>query len=260
MTHALVGAKSGWGKSWLCQWWTEDNVPEYDHLLVLDYKDEYRGLVKANLAHWGIGGPDEVGVGADAWKAVLEQKGALVLARHRLRTEEWRDVCAAAIRAARRLDGTALVVIDEAHFVAPQSGSYPDTIEGLATTGRGEGVSSMWVTQRLARLDETVVAQMMVRLLGGFSSTADLNKVGGVVDYPEEVHNPQVSTVRGLPSDLEASDGPVPVRKFTENGQTQGSEWIYSTDGGDTRRVDSRALTMQSTHHGPEGEGLSTPG
>jgi hypothetical protein len=260
MTHALVGAKSGWGKSWLCQWWTEDNEPGYDHLLVLDYKDEYRGLVKGGLAQWGIAGPNEAGTDAAGWQAILEEAGALVLARHQLRSEQWREVCAAAIRAARHLDGSVLVVIDEAHFVAPQSGSYPDAIEGLATTGRGERVSSMWVTQRLARLDETVIAQMMVRLLGGFSSDADLSKVGSIVDYPVDVHNPQMSTVRGLPGDLEADDGPVPVRKFEENDSTIGSEWIYSTDSGETRRVDSRRLDMETTHYGPEGEGLSTPG
>lgn len=260
MTHAIVGGKSGWGKSWLCQWWTEDNAPSYDHLLVLDYKDEYRGLVKGGLAQWGIAGPKEVGVDAAGWQSILEENGALVLARHRLRSEQWQEVCAAAIRAARRLDGSVLVVLDEAHFVAPQSGSYPDAIEGLATTGRGEGVSSMWVTQRLARLDETVIAQMMVRLLGGFSSDADLSKVGSIVDYPVDVHNPQVSTVAGLPADLEAGDGSVPVRKFTSGGSTIGSEWIYSTDSGETRRVNSRHLEMDTTHYGPEGEGLSTPG
>jgi len=256
MTHALIAAKSGWGKSWMCQWWTEDNAPEYDYLLVLDYKDEYRGLVKHGLAKWAAAGPGEVGATAANWGDVLKETGALVLSRYRLRTEQWRDVCADTIRAARSLDGSVLVVIDEAHFVAPQSEGYPDVIEGLATTGRGERVSSMWVTQRLARLDETVIAQMMVRMLGGFSSDADLAKVGKVIDYPVDVHNPQVSTVSGLPEDLEADDaGAVPCRLFDI-----GSEWIYSTDSGDARRVDSSALSMDSTHYGPEREDLSTPG
>ena len=254
MSHGLIAAKSGWGKSWLAQWWTEDNEPNYDHLVVLDYKDEYRGLVKAGLAEWGIAGPDELGIGAHAWRAVLEDSGGLVLARHRLRTEQWRDVCADVVRAARSLDGSVLVVIDEAHFVAPQSQGFPDVIEGLATTGRGERVSSMWITQRLARLDETILAQMMVRFLGGFSSDADLKKVGKIVDYAVDIHNPQVTTVRRLPEDLHVDEGAVPVRLFD-----LGSEWIYSTDSGDVKRVDSSALGMDSTHYGPEGEDLSSP-
>jgi hypothetical protein len=259
MTRALVAGKSGWGKSWLCQWWTEDNTPNYDRLLVLDYKDEYRGLVKAGLATWGMAGPKELDVDAHAWRSVLEQNTALVVARHRLQTEQWRDVCSEMIRAARSLDGSCLVVVDEAHFVAPQSKGYPDAIEGLATTGRGERVSSMWVTQRLARLDETALAQMTVRMLGGFSSDADLGKVQRIIDYNVDVHNPQLSTVRGLPEKLNA-DHSGPVRKYTENGSTVGSEWVYSTDDGELRRIDSRELEMQSTHYGPEGEDLSTPG
>jgi hypothetical protein len=261
MTHALLGGKSGWGKSWTCQWWTEDNAPDYEYLLVLDYKDEYRGLVKAGLANWGIAGPDEVGVGADAWREALERNKRLVLTRHRLRTEQWREVCAETIRAARSLEGSVLIVIDEAHFVAPQSGKFPDVIEGLATTGRGERVSSLWVSQRLAKVDEDIISQMMVYLLGGFTSDADQDKIAGVVEYPVAVHNPQVSQVSRLPEELHADDGPVPVRKFTDrSGSTVGSEWVYSTDKGEFRRIDTRDLSMDSTHYGPEGESLSTPG
>jgi len=39
-----------------------------------------------------------------------------------------------------------------------------------------------------------------------------------------------------------------------------GSEWIYSDDDGDRRRIDSRTLSMGSDHHGPEGLDLSKPG
>ena len=260
MTHALVAGKSGWGKSWLCQQWTEDNAGEYDHLLVLDYKDEYRGLVKDGLAQWAIAGPGEVGYQSGHWAEVLESCGSLVLARHRLRTEDWQDVCASAIMAARRLSGSVLVVVDEAHFVAPQSGAYPDAIEGLATTGRGEGVSSMWVSQRLARLDETVIAQMMMFVLGGFRSDADLSKLRGIVDYPADIHSTQASTVHNLPEALHVDGDPLALRQFKDDGGMRGSEWVHSTDSGDLKRIDSRELEMQSTHYGPEGQTLSTPG
>jgi len=259
MTHAILAAKSGWGKSWLTQWWVEDNVPEYDHLVVLDYKDEYRGLVKAGLASWGIAGPGEAAVSAEGWMDVMEENPQLVLARHRLSASDWRELCAEVILAARNLDGSVLIVVDEAHFVAPQSKGVPEAIQGLATTGRGEGVSSMWVTQRLAMLEEDIIGNVMVCFLGGFTSSADLDKVGKVVDYPKEIHNPQVTRVPHLPDELDTDDG-APVRKFTEDGATVGSEWVYSTDAGDVKRVDSRDLAMDSTHYGPEGNSLTTPG
>jgi len=259
MTRALLAGQSGWGKSWMCQWWTEDNLADFDGLVVLDYKDEYRGLAKADLALWAGVGAREASMSASAWRSFLTENTHVLLARG-VRDDHWRECCGAVARAARSLDGDVLVVVDEAHFVAPQGPAYPDEIRGLATTGRGEGVASVWVTQRLSEIDETVISQCDTRMLGGFTSDADLSKIGAITDYPSDIHNPQIGQVTHLPADLEADDGPVPVRHFEENGHTVGSEWIYSTTAGETRRVDSRHLSMSSTHYGPEGTSLSVPG
>ncbi|MFU1780712.1 hypothetical protein ACM16X_04960 [Haloarcula japonica] len=48
--NLLLAAQSGWGKSFKAQHVMEENIPEYDHVVVLDFKDEYRGLAKAGLA------------------------------------------------------------------------------------------------------------------------------------------------------------------------------------------------------------------
>jgi hypothetical protein len=255
MTRALLAAQSGWGKSWLTQWWTEDNLPRFDYLVVLDYKDEYRGLAKAGLAKWAGVGTHEAGLSASAWRGFLESNPKVLLARS-VRDDQWREVCGAVARAARSLDGDALVVVDEAHFVAQQRGGYPDAVKGLATTGRGEGVASVWVTQRLSEIDETVIAQCDTRMLGGFGSDADLKKISGVIGYPTDVHDPSKQRIPSLSSSLEADDGPIPVRNF----ERPGSEWIYSTTSGDARRVNSQDLEMSSTHYGPEGTSLSVPG
>lgn len=259
MTRALLGGQSGWGKSWLCQWWTEDNLPRFDYLVMLDYKDEYRGFPKAGLAKWAGVGQQEVSLSAAAWREFIEKNERVVLARA-VREDQWREVCGKVARAARSLDGDVLVVIDEAHFVAPQGPAYPDEIKGLATTGRGEGVSSEWVTQRPAEIDETIISQCDVRLLGSFTGS-DLDKVKSIVDYPSDVHKPGGKRVGSLPDSLTADGEPISLRDFEdENGHTIGSEWIYSTTSGDRRRIDSRNLTMDTTHFSPEGTSLSVPG
>lgn len=257
MTRAVLAAQAGWGKSWLTQWWAEDNLDAYDHLVVADYKDEYRGLVKADLAAWMGIGETEAQLSAAGWRNLFETEGNLVLARA-VTDETWRKTIATVYQAARSLDGSVLIVIDEAHFIAPQRQGYPDAIKSIATTGRGEGVSSMWVTQRLTEIDETVLAQANARLLGGFTSDRDLSKVGGIVDYPKDVHNPQHDRV-AVPDAIDR-DGR-PVEAFTDaEGRTIGSEWIYSTTGGDRRRINSRDLSMTSTHYGAQGNQLTTPG
>ncbi len=263
--NLLLAAQSGWGKSAKAQNVMEENVPEYDRMVVLDFKDEYRGLVKADLAQWYIVGPDEASWSSEKWAAFLKQNPKVVLARHRLNAETWKDVAARIIAAARHL-GDILIVVDEAHFVAPQKKKVPDATVGLATTGRGEGASSIWVSQRLSEMEETVIAQCQARLLGGFESSADLGKVSKIVEYPQDLHNPQAGLVSHVPNDLqtdpedENSGGATkPLRKFEDDeGNTVGSEWIYSDNSGERRRIDTRGMfdDMRSTHYGAQGKNI----
>jgi len=260
MTHALIAAKSGWGKGWLSQYWIEDNLSNYDYVVVLDRRDEFRGLVKQGFARWMALGPREQPVSPSGWVDVIRENRRLVLARYKLGADDWKEAVARVVHGALESDLEVLVVIDEAHKVAPQRDSYPDPLEDLATEGRGR-VASIWITQRLAKLDTTPVSEMMIYVLGGFQSDSDLKKIKKNVGYPKDIHKANGGEVRRLPEDLHAENaGPVALRKFTEEGSTIGSEWIYSDDDGDRRRLNSRELSMKSTHYGPESLDLSTPG
>jgi len=264
MTRRLIAAKSGWGKSRELQRIMEVNAPEKDYLLVLDLKDEYRGLVKGGLASHFIAGPREREWTATDWQALLSANPKTVVARYQIGIVEWRETCARLITAARRLareGNEVVIVVEEAHFVAPQTGKLPDAVKGLATTGRGEGAASMWVTQRLAELDETVVAQADERLLGGFTSGNDLNKVGKSAEYPPEIHNPVAGTQRAekYPTELLVDGEALPLRKFTKNGDTVGSEWIFSDDDGNVQRQTTKGTEMQTTHYGTRATEIIDP-
>lgn len=254
MTRELIAGQSGWGKSWLCQQRVERNAENVDRVVVLDHEDEFRGLVKSGLCDWMGLGSVESQFDRGAWATLLNENPRLVVAKD-VGADEWQDSIGAIAKAAEALDGETLLVIDESHLVAPLRASIPQAVEEIATTGRGRGVASIWVTQRLAKLDSTISSQCDRRLLGGFTSENDLSRVGKTVDYPADVHNPQLSRVSGLPDELTADGEPVPVR-VTDPG----SEWIYSTRAGDARRVDSSELTMTSTHYGPPGASLDPPG
>jgi len=263
MTRMLLAAISGHGKSWHAQAIMEQNVQEsdYEGLIVLDFKDEYRGLAKAGYCSHAIVGPAEAEASVADWRAQLRGEPYIVLARlETMGPEAWRDACATIATAARRLDRDVLVAVDEAHFVAPNRGKIPDALEGLATTGRGEGASSLWISQRIAKLDTTVTAQCDAAILGGFRDKNDLSRIEGTIEYPREAHVPGGRSVPGLPEAIHAPDeGAISVRKWEEDGSPIGSEWIYSDESGDMRRIDTRQVNMDATHYGPPGNTIALP-
>lgn len=269
--HGVFAAKSGWGKSWYLQAWMETNAPRYDYFVCLDYADEYRGLVKSGLATLFIVGPKEAeNFGVQDWKRMLRANPQLILARYQVDSDTWREeVAQPVITAARDLatespDASSLTVIDEAHWVAPQQGNLPNIIKGMATGGRSEGCSSMWATQQLQELEERIIGNVMFQIIGGYSTSGDLNKVGSAVEYPQEFHNPTARDLpTAVPDELKVDGESRPVRKYTkgsgEDEITVGSEWIHSDDRGDIRRVDTRDVQMEATHYGDEGMKLIPP-
>jgi len=254
---------TGWGKSWYGQAIMEANAPEYDLFVVADYKDEYRGLCKAGLAQHMIVGPREANLSVDDWKQVLADNPKLVLARYGIDEDTWRDTISRVTKAVRDMcrsgSGSGFLAYDEAHFLAPQRGGAPDPLMGVATTGRGEGVSSLWLSQRPATLSETVMAQCGERLVGGFMSDRDLSKIAPITEYPEQVHKPGADSVPRLPDALTVDGASTPLRRFEDGGVTVGSEWVFADDSGDLERRDTRQITMESTHYGPEGRGIADP-
>ena len=253
----LIAGKSGWGKSYVAQSYLEDNLDEFDHVVILDWKDEFRGLAKEGFVRWMGVDDAEAGLEPSEWATIIEQNPKLIVARA-VDNDSWIEVVATIAQAARMVEGNVLIGVDEAHTVAPQSGALLKPIELLATTGRG-GVSSVWMVQRLQKLDETVISQTNARLLGGFGSKNDRGKLD--VEYPVEVHNPQASgPIRNLPEELHhPTDGAIPLQKQEENGVVVMSEWVYSDDDGYMERRDSSKIEMQSTHYGGSDKELRHP-
>ena len=255
---------SGWGKSYHGQAILEAAISAFVSTVILDYKDEYRGLVKAGLLDFFIVGPDEAAWSVNDWRLFLQSNPTVVLARYQLGSEAWREVSAKVIEAARGHAGPGyptLIAVDEAHVVAPERGKVPEATKNLATTGRGEGASSLWMDQRASALSKDVLTQADETIIGGFKESTDRNALS--VEYPVDVHNPTLSEVGGLdsfPDLLPESDEPLPLRRFEDDdGSTVGSEWIYANDTGDVERRSTRDMQMETTHYAPEGFDIPDP-
>ncbi|KAA9399672.1 ATP-binding protein [Haloarcula sp. CBA1129] len=242
----------------------ESNASEYAALVVMDYCAEYRGLVKAGIADHLIVGPVEVQWSVQDWMAVLKANPHIVLERHKaeIGTDRWREICTRIASAVRRLDRDQLVVVDEAHFVAPQRQKLPQPVKELATTGRGAGTSTMWVTQRTAEIDKSVLTQCHARMIGGFDG-GEIGPLETSIQYPADLHDPGADLPpSGLPDNLLPDDRerPTSLQKHKDpDGSITGTEWIYSDDDGERSRLNTANVSMDSTHYGSEGNDLNAP-
>lgn len=261
--NQLTAAMTGHGKTYVSHIYAERNRDDYDVQVILDYKDEYAGLVERGyLAR--LTAPQEIrSLTPEGWARIIEDNagaGGIQVARGGLTDEEWREVGADVIRGLVSTDLSAYLTIDESHRLAPQRGSFPDAYETLATTWHGEhGVN--WCVQRPAKLDETIIAQCQARLLGAFSSDADLDKIARYIEYNRDVHNDNITgEIAGtLPEDLRRDGQTIPLQRFTDgDGNTVGSEWVWS-DGKERRRVDTSDWELSATHYGYDRKRIAHP-
>jgi len=232
--NLALGAMTGFGKTWVSQAYTERNLDEFDGIALIDYKDEYKGLVEAfDIKRLTVPGGAEA-ITREGWEETLSETPRIQLARAGATTEQFREAMASVVAALGDLDGTWFVVVDEAHKLASQRGACPDPFETLATTWHGDG-------------------------MGGFRSTQDLQKIEAV-EYPVEVHQTHSERVsRPLPDALQVDGENLTLRRFTEDdGHTTGSEWIY-TDSTDLRRIDTREWVLDSTHYGSDRKRIKQP-
>jgi len=257
--NTAFGAKTNWGKSYGAQAYTERNAPEVDRVIMVDYKDEFGGLVESGLLQRLTIPPGTTTLDVDDWHRIFDASGSLQLARTGCTDEQWREAISPLLLAISQRDESVFLVFDEAHRLAPQRGSYPEAYDTLATTWHGDAMVVVWVTQRWAKLDEDIVSQCQSSLLGGFRSTNDLDKIESV-EYPVEVHQSTANRVdRPLPEQLLVDGEPLTLRRFTDDaGHTAGSEWIYSDDT-TLKRVDSREWEMESTHYGSDRKRIKHP-
>jgi hypothetical protein len=264
--HITILAVTGHGKGYTAQAIIEDNIPDYAGLCILDYKGEYRGLVKPEggrkARHWMVGPREVEQFGASEYAALLRENPRLVFGRHRqLDNETWQQECDTIIAGARRLDHSMLYAVEEGHTIAPEKGGdLPDNVEWLAKTGRSSGHSALWISQRSAEIAKAAISQSTGRFIGGFMDSADVRPFRGVVPYNADVHVIGNGTIPGLDERVHhPEDGPVAVRQFRDDGSLTGSEWVYSDRGGSLYRIDTSTWDPESPHYGPEGKQIRIP-
>lgn len=173
-TRLLVQANSGGGKSWLIRRLLEQSHGKVQQIII-DLEGEFSTL--REQYDYILAGKDG-DTPADPRSAALLAKRLLELnvsaivdlyeLSHQDRKRFVRLFLSAMVNAPKSLWHPVIVVIDEAHVFAPQTGSSEamEAVIDLATRGRKRGYCAVLATQRISKLHKDAVAEMNNKLIG----------------------------------------------------------------------------------------------
>lgn len=184
-SHLCIQANAGGGKSRTIRKILELAEGKAQRI-VLDVEDEFHTLreISPKMVVFGPEGdaPANVANAAALARFILETGLDAVIQINGLGLEGRRQFIhlflAAIIAAPRDLWHPALVVLDETHRYAPQSGKEvsSDSVVALASEGRKRGYTAIFATQRLAKIDKDATGDVNNWLMGRVGQAVDKNR------------------------------------------------------------------------------------
>lgn len=189
--RALVTSNSGGGKSWLLRLMAEriyGKVP----IWIVDAEGEFSSLRENGKRDFFI-----VGKGGDVpadpryvpilVHKLLELRANVIFDIFELKPEARqhfvRALLDAMVDAPKHLWQALILLLDEAHIFAPESGkaeAYGAVVD-MATRGRKRGFCLVAYTQRLAGLSKNVTTQLLNRLVGPTFEDVDLDRAADLL-------------------------------------------------------------------------------
>lgn len=187
--RTLITGISGSGKSNAAKIILEGLLKLNFPLFILDTESEYASLNEICENLIVIGGkyadmPLERGMFDEIIELFFHSDISIVLDMAGLRDDEQRSI-ASEIMERLYLNATTykkafFLVIEECDIFAPQKGSESRCLKNckdIAERGRKRGIHSIWITQRTAEVNKSIIANCNVRVLGKMILGIDINKV-----------------------------------------------------------------------------------
>lgn len=194
-TRMFVQANSGGGKSWLLRRLLEQTNSMVQQI-VIDPDGEYSSLRKNfDYIICAPQGADAVANPSTAEalaRAIWESGTSAILDIFELKAHE-RSVFVkrfleSLISAPKKIWHPTLVIIDEIHLFAPQSGHADSTeaVIDLATRGRKRGLSLVGATQRIPKFHKDCAAELLNKLIGRTSLDVDVQRAADEVGFTKQ--------------------------------------------------------------------------
>ena len=172
----LVVSKSGGGKSYTVRVIIEDGLKLGGTFVVFDPQEAYKNLPDFDY----VNADDVTNVKAFGQLIALTNKN-IVISTKGMTEEKANTFMRVFLTQYRRYaqKGIKTIVIDELHKFAPegQQTASKSIVRGMSQEDRSDGTGFIGVSQRVARVDKTIVGQANNRFIGQLDENNDVNAV-----------------------------------------------------------------------------------
>jgi hypothetical protein len=201
-TRMLIQANSGGGKSWMLRLLCE-RIGRTVPLIVLDWEGEFASLrEELDVLLVGRDGeiPTQIATAGALATQILEIGVSAVIDLYDLNPQEKRAYVRRFLESMmavpKRLWRPYMVVVDEAHSLAPENGEAEsaDAVKSLASAGRKRQFCAVLATQRLSKLHKDAAAECNNVLIGRTTLDVDQKRAGDVLGMSKQ----EYVALRGL--------------------------------------------------------------
>ena len=183
---SIILAKRGFGKSYTARVIIEDGLKIGATFLVIDPQDAY-----LNLEGFDYIDAESVKSASNLGILLSQSHKNVVIRMKRMKIQDQPIFLKVLLDNYKRhiTKGIQTIVIDEIHKYAPEGEktAAKDTIRGMFQENRSDGLGAIVVTQRISRLDKTILSQADHLVIGKVTSFRDKESIKNYIDDPKEL-------------------------------------------------------------------------
>lgn len=239
-THVAVVGNAGSGKSGLLRRLLEVTHGYIQHI-ILDVEDEFYTL-RQEFPYVILGGengdaPITIDGAGELALTILRTGMSAVIQLNDFHAEDQERFIArfleAMMSAPRDLWGPALVVLDEAHRLAPQDGETECSaaVKDLTARGRKRGFTAVLATQRMAKIDKNVTGDVNNWFLGRVGQATDRRVAADALGFSPS--SKEGRELQSMPNRTFWCMGPATTRVPTQFSVAETETTIIQAGGGE---------------------------
>lgn len=182
----VILSKSGYGKSYTSRVIIEDGIKNGNTFTIIDPQDAYLNLNGFEYIKISdVKDPKAYGI-----LLAQSRRNTVIRTKHESEEDQNKFLNTFLTSYKKHIKkGIQTLVIDEVHKFAPEGANTlsKNTVRGLSQENRSDGLGIITVTQRVSRLDKTILSQADNLFIGRVTSFRDKEAVKNYIDNPDDL-------------------------------------------------------------------------